>query len=32
VSRPELAALGHYDVAVQRYEGGDLAVRMLFSP
>ena len=32
MSRPELAALGHYDVAVQRYEGGDLAVRMLFSP
>ena len=32
MSRPELAALGHYDVVVQRYEGGDLAVRMLFSP
>ena len=32
MSRPELAALGHYDVAVQRYEGGDLAVRMLLSP
>jgi hypothetical protein len=32
VSRPELASLAHYDVVVQRYEGGDLAVRMLFSP
>src|SRR6202022_3935002 len=32
VSRPELASLTHYDVVVQRYEGGDLAVRMLFSP
>jgi hypothetical protein len=32
LSRPELAALAHYDVVVQRYEGGDLAVRMLFSP
>jgi hypothetical protein len=32
VSRPELASLAHYDVLVQRYEGGDLAVRMLFSP
>lgn len=32
VSRPELASLAHYDVVIQRYEGGDLAVRMLFSP
>jgi alginate O-acetyltransferase complex protein AlgJ len=32
VSRPELASLAHYDVVVQPYEGGDLAVRMLFSP
>jgi alginate O-acetyltransferase complex protein AlgJ len=32
VNRPELASLAHYDVVVQRYEGGDLAVRMLFSP
>lgn len=32
VSRPELASLAHYDLVVQRYEGGDLAVRMLFSP
>lgn len=32
VSRPELASLAHYDIVVQRYEGGDLAVRMLFSP
>ena len=31
-SRPELASLAHYDVVVQHYEGGDLAVRMLFSP
>jgi hypothetical protein len=31
VSRPELASLAHYDIVVQRYEGGDLAVRMLFS-
>ena len=27
-----LASLAHYDVVVQPYEGGDLAVRMLFSP
>ena len=32
VSWPDLASLAHYDVVVQRYEGGDLAVRMLFSP
>jgi alginate O-acetyltransferase complex protein AlgJ len=32
VSRPELASLALYYVVVQRYEGGDLAVRMLFSP
>lgn len=32
LSRPELASLALYDVVVQRYEGGDLAVRMLFSP